>query len=103
MIGGAVLPSLPHQDSRYYYQGTGTAISRFLHVISAMFMAKGDNGHWQPNYSGLGSGLASAAISNAYYPAANRGVALTFENLGTDLPIHAGACVLEEFLFHPPH
>ena len=28
MIGGAILPSLLHQDPRYYYQGTGTNRSR---------------------------------------------------------------------------
>jgi hypothetical protein len=28
MIGGAILPSLLHQDPRYFYQGTGTASSR---------------------------------------------------------------------------
>ena len=44
MIGGAVLPSLLHQDPRYYYQGTGSKKSRALHAISSLFIAKGDNG-----------------------------------------------------------
>ncbi len=29
MIGGAILPSLLHQDPRYFYQGTGTNKSAF--------------------------------------------------------------------------
>jgi hypothetical protein len=68
MIGGAFLPSLLRQDPRYYYQGRGTKKSRALHAISNLIIAKGDNGHLQPNYSSLGGDLASAGISNVYYP-----------------------------------
>jgi hypothetical protein len=81
MIGGAILPSLLHQDPRYFYQGTGTNKSRALHALSSPFVCKGDNGHLQPNYSSIGGDIASSALSNAYYPASNRGVRLVFENL----------------------
>ena len=80
MIGGAILPSLLHQDPRYFYQGTGTNKSRAFHALSSPFVCRGDNGRMQPNYSSLGGDLASAAISNAYYPASNRGAGLVFEN-----------------------
>ena len=80
MIGGAVLPSLLHQDPRYFYQGTGTKKSRILHALSSPFICKGDNGSWQPNYSSVGGDLASGAIANLYYPASNRGVKLVFGN-----------------------
>src|ERR1700736_4951776 len=76
MIGGAILPSLLHQDPRYFYQGTGTGKSRALHAITSPFVCRGDNGNRQPNYSTIGGDLASAALSNAYYPASNRGVGL---------------------------
>jgi hypothetical protein len=33
MIGGAILPTLLHQDPRYFYQGTGTTSSRIRHAI----------------------------------------------------------------------
>lgn len=81
MIGGAILPSLLHQDPRYFYQGTGTNKSRALHALAAPFVCKGDNGRLQPNYSSLGGDLASAAISNAYYPPSDRRAGLVFENL----------------------
>ncbi len=80
MIGGAILPSLLHQDPRYYYQGTGTKKSRTLHALSSPFVCKGDNGKLQPNYSSLGGDLGSAALSNLYYPASNRGAGLVFSN-----------------------
>lgn len=78
MIGGAVLPSLLHQDPRYFYQGTGTRKSRALHALSSPFICKGDNGKWQFNYSSIGGDLASGAISNLYYPESNRGANLVF-------------------------
>ncbi len=68
MIGGAIFPSLLHQDPRYFYQGTGTKKSRTFHALSSPFICKGDNGQWQPNYSSVGGDLVSGAISNAYYP-----------------------------------
>jgi hypothetical protein len=80
LIGGAILPSLLHQDPRYFYQGTGTRKSRALHAISAPFVAKGDNGRWQYNYSSIGGDLASGALSNLYYPQSNRGPGLVFGN-----------------------
>jgi Carboxypeptidase regulatory-like domain len=79
-IGGAVLPSLLHQDPRYFYQGTGTKKSRALHAISAPFIAKGDNGRWQFNYSSIGGDLAAGAIANAYYPNQDRGAGLVFSS-----------------------
>ncbi len=80
MIGGAILPSLLHQDPRYFYQGTGTKKSRVMHAISSPFLCKGDNGKWQLNYSSIGGDLASGALSNIYYPPSNRGPGLVFVN-----------------------
>jgi hypothetical protein len=54
MIGGAVLPSLPQQDPRYFYQGTGSGMSRAIHAMSYAIICKGDNGRSQFNYSGIG-------------------------------------------------
>lgn len=70
MIGGAILPSRPHQDPRYFYQGSGTTGSRIRHAAFSPFVARYDDGHWGPNYSSLGRDLASSAPSNPYYPRA---------------------------------
>ena len=98
LIGGAVLPSLLHQDPRYFYQGTGTNKSRFIHALTTPFVCKGDNGKWQPNYSSVGGDLAAAAISNAYYPASNRGVGLFLSNFFIDTGQRAAASLAQEFL-----
>lgn len=98
LIGGAVLPSLLHQDPRYFYQGTGTNKSRVIHALTTPFVCKGDNGKWQPNYSSVGGDLAAAALSNAYYPASNRGVGLFLSNFFIDTGQRAAASLAQEFL-----
>ncbi len=97
-IGSAILPSLLKQDPRYFYKGTGSRKSRFLYAIANSVVCKGDNRHWQPNYSFIIGDLASGGISNLYYPAQNRnGAALTFEN--AFIAVGAGAIgnVFQEF------
>jgi hypothetical protein len=98
MFGGAILPSLLHQDPRYFYQGTGTTTSRLRHALLGPFVCKGDNGRWQPNYSSMGGDLISSAISNTYYPASNRGVAFTFEGFAIGTGSREVSSVLQEFL-----
>ncbi len=103
LIGGylsdAILPALFRQDPRYYYKGEGTVRSRAEYAIANAVVCKGDNGHWQVNYSGIGGSLAAAGISNLYYPAANRnGVGLTFENALIGIGTGAIANLFQEFL-----
>jgi Carboxypeptidase regulatory-like domain len=99
MIGGAILPSVFHQDPRYFYKGTGSIGSRALYAISTTVICRGDNGHWQPNYSNVLGALASAGISNLYYPASNRnGAGLTVENAFVGVAEGAVITVFQEFL-----
>ena len=98
MIGGAILPSLLHQDPRYFYQGTGTAGSRMRHALFSAFICKGDNGTWQPNYSSIGGNLASAAIANLYYPKSNRGAGLVFSSFAIGTAERMAGNLAQEFL-----
>jgi carboxypeptidase family protein len=98
-IGGAILPSLLKQDPRFFYKATGSFRSRFLYAIAASVICKGDNGHWQPNYSNVLGNLASGGISNLYYPDPDRnGAGLTFENAGIGIASGAVANLLQEFV-----
>ena len=97
MIGGAILPSVLHQDPRYFYQGTGTTRSRLRHAILSAFIAKGDNGKWQPNYSSVGGDLASAGLSNLYFPKSNRGGGLVISLFALGTAERIGANVAQEF------
>lgn len=105
-IGGAVLPSLFKQDPRYFYKGTGTKKSRVFYAIAMSVICKGDNGHWQANYSAIMGGLAAGGLSNLYYPDTDRnGVAFAFENALIGIGTTAAANLLQEFVIRKltPH
>jgi hypothetical protein len=98
LFGDAILPSLLHQDPRYFYRGSGTKRSRAWHAILAPFVCEGDNGEPQPNYSQWGGSLISASLSNAYYPASDRGAGLVFENFGVSMGLHVTLGLAQEFV-----
>lgn len=98
VLGGAVFPSLLHQDPRYFYKGTGTIKSRALYAISTVVITKGDNGRWQPNYSNVLGTFTAAGLSNAYYPASNRGAQLTIDNALLGLASGVADALLQEFV-----
>ena len=98
MFGGAILPSLLHQDPRYFYQGTGTIKSRTLHALSNPFICKGDNGKRQINFSSMGGDLISASISNAYYPESNRGASFVFTSFVISTGEREVSSLVQEFL-----
>jgi hypothetical protein len=98
IIGSAVLPSLLKQDPRYFYKGSGSKRSRILYAIANSVICKGDDGHWQANYSAILGSLAAGGISNLYYPAKDRNDAiLTFENALIGIGESAAVNVLQEF------
>jgi Carboxypeptidase regulatory-like domain len=105
LIGSAILPSLLKQDPRYFYKGTGSKRSRVLYALKTSVICKGDNGHWQANYSGILGSLAAGGISNLYYPATDRGAELTFENTLIGIGTTAAANILQEFVIRKltPH
>ena len=99
LIGSALLPSLLKQDPRYFYKGTGSKRSRILYALATSVICKGDNGHWQANYSAILGSLASGGISNFYYPAKDReGATLTIENTLIGIGTTAAANILQEFV-----
>jgi hypothetical protein len=98
LISNAILPSLLHQDPRYFYQGSGTKKSRALHAMLAAFVCKGDNGAWQPNYSQWGGSLIGYSISTAYYPSSDRTAAHVFQTFGIDMGLHVAGSLAQEFI-----
>ena len=99
-VSNAILPSILKQDPRYFYKGTGTIKSRIRYALAMSVMTKGDNGHWQPNYSGILGSLAGGAISNLYYPEGSRhGFETTLNNTLIGIGTGAGVNLLQEFVF----
>lgn len=80
-VSQAILPSLFHQDPRYFYKGTGSTNSRVRYALLSVFVCRGDNGHRQPAFSTVLGDMSAGAISNLYYaPSDRKGVGLTLTN-----------------------
>ncbi len=97
IIGNGILPSLLHQDPRYFRKGVGNFRNRLLYSMLSTVRTRSDDGRWQPNYSNLLGNLAAGGISNLYYPEADRGAGLTFERALTVSAEGAMGAVLYEF------
>jgi len=98
IIGGVIMQSVFHQDPRYFYKGTGSFRSRALYAVATAFVRKGDNGHWQPDYSDVLGSLAAGEISTLYYPASSRTGLRLFHDVLFGLGGTAASNLFEEFL-----
>jgi len=94
----AVFPSLLHQDPRYYYQGSGSIKSRIAHAFRSAFVTRSDSGRTVFNSSYLLGDMCAGALSNLYYPNANRGANLVFTNTALGLAGRVGTNLMREFL-----
>jgi hypothetical protein len=98
-FGAALLPSLLHQDPRYFYRGKGHVVTRALYAISTVVICKGDNGHWQPNYSNVLGNLAAGGLSSLYYPNSEKHDAqVTVDNILIGVGSGAIGTLFQEFL-----
>jgi len=96
-LSHAVFPSLFHQDPRYFYQGTGSVKSRMVHAASFAIITRSDSGKPMPNYSYFLGDIGSGALSNLYYPHADRGIGLVFTNAAIGIAGKAGGTIIREF------
>jgi hypothetical protein len=98
MIGNAILPSILHQDPRYFRMGHGSTTRRLLYSMATSFICKHDKtGKWEPNYSNVGGNIASGAISNLYYPSSDSGVGLAIGNGLIVTATGAAGAIFNEF------
>jgi hypothetical protein len=68
-LTGAVLPSLLHQDPRFYQSSKGGFNRRALYAVSRIFVTRTDSGGSQFNYSEIVGSAMSASISTySYHP-----------------------------------
>jgi hypothetical protein len=66
---GAILPSMLHQDPRFFPSGEGSFFHRTGYAVSRIVVTRTDSGHSQFNYSEVfGSAIASAISTYSYHP-----------------------------------
>lgn len=93
----AILPTLTHEDPRYYTLGKNGFLRRASYAITRTVVTKNDAGREEFNISEIGGNAAEATLSNFYYPSQERGLNKTAKNFATQTAITAGANVLKEF------
>lgn len=68
-LTGAILPSVLHQDPRYFQSGHGSFAHRSFYALSRNLITRQDSGKNEFNYSEVVGGAMSAAISTySYHP-----------------------------------
>ena len=68
-LSAFLLPSLLHEDTRFYALGNEHSIPiRALYVISRQGVAKTYGGRQTPNLAGLGGKVLTQVVSRSYYP-----------------------------------
>ncbi|HTU42038.1 MAG TPA: hypothetical protein VMF10_10025 [Candidatus Aquilonibacter sp.] len=96
MVGG-VYPSILRIDPRYFQLGRGPRLHRFGYAFSRIFVARTDSGRPMFNIPEFAGNATAIAISNFYYPAADRGWSSSLSNWGTQMGIDAFGNELKEF------
>jgi hypothetical protein len=96
--GNAVLTSAFREDPRYFRKGPDFGVThRIFYSASTAVWCKRDSDKWGPNYANVLGNLIGGGISNAYYPAADRGVGKTFSGALTVTAEGIIGSELEEF------
>ena len=68
-IGAWFLPSLLHEDTRYYAMGHERSVPiRILYIISRQAVTRTYGGRQTPNIAGLGGKVLTQIVSREYYP-----------------------------------
>jgi len=81
----AIVPSITHEDPRYYTMGHGGFFHRFGYALSRTVITKTDSGGTSFNWSEIVGNALEAGLSNAYYPPQERGFKQTARDWGTQM------------------
>lgn len=96
--GGFIFPVMFKQDPRYFRLGEGSMKHRIGYAMSRVVVTRTDSGHRAFNFSEILGNLVAGGIANTYYPAADRGAALTFERAGVVTGLGTLGKIGQEFL-----
>jgi len=94
---GAVYPTILKTDPRYFQMGKGGFVRRFGYAISRIIITRRDSGGSLFNFPEFVGNASAIAISNVYYPAADRGFTSGLNNWGVQMGIDAFGNELKEF------
>jgi hypothetical protein len=97
LFADAFIPSLVHQDPRYFRKGSGSAKSRIWWAIRSQFVAFSDSGKPMPNYGTMIGLSMSTGLAAAYLPPENVSFGQTMEGIAIKIGTSAGLDTVREF------
>ena len=101
MIGNymteAIVPTLSHEDPRYYTLGKGGFFRRSGYAVSRLLVTRTDQQGRTFNLSEVVGNGAAAAVSNLYYPSQERTFGKTSQKWFLQIGIDGVSNVLKEF------
>ncbi|HME08480.1 MAG TPA: hypothetical protein VKG25_15600 [Bryobacteraceae bacterium] len=96
MLTEGIMPSLLHEDPRYFRMATGPGWTRLRYALTRTLVTRTDAGSTRLNYSEIiGNGIG-AGIGNAYYPD-GRHLGDNFQRWGTQIATDTLSNVIKEF------
>lgn len=92
-----ILPTLLHEDTRYYAMGHGSKWKRLGYAISRVAVARTYSGHSTPNLAGLGGKAGAQAVSTTYYPPSSEPFSVLATKFSYSCARDIGFTVFREF------
>jgi hypothetical protein len=91
-----IVPSILHQDTRYYTLGKGPFGKRVAYAFTRVIITRTDSGHRTFNASEILGAGAFSGVANLYYPSQERTFTKTYQRWITNLCIDGGIFVFKE-------
>jgi len=93
----AIVPTLTHEDPRYYTLGHGGFFKRTGYAVSRLLVTRTDSGGATFNVSEIVGNGAGAGISDTYYPSRERTWTKTGQKWLTQIALDGAFNILKEF------
>jgi hypothetical protein len=97
LFGTFLLPSMLHQDPRYFVKLYGTPAQRVGYAIRRVLVTRTDGGGEAVNWSGVLAGLMAEGLANSYLPSGERTAGKTFSRFGIRMGLGALDNVVKEY------
>ncbi len=97
VFGTFLLPSMLHQDPRYFVKLFGSPGSRVRYAVERVVVTRTDDGRQTFNWSAILGGLMAEGLANSYLPDGERTAGKTFSRFGYRIGFGALDNVVKEY------
>ena len=97
LFGTFLLPSITHEDPRYFVKLFGTPKNRILYAMSRVVVTRTDDGRPTFNWSYVLGGLMAESLATTYLPENERTAAKVFTRFGVRVGFGALDNVVKEY------